>query len=414
MYFVNTYRWDYPQLAALVAPRPLLISNTDKDGIFPLEGVARTHALVRKIYQLHGAEKNLGLQITEGPHLDTQELHTHAFVWFDRFLMGERRPIDSRAPKLFEPEELKVFDKLPEDQLNTTIHDTFVPTAKLEVPADAEAWKKMRDATLAALNEKVFRDLGNATVVGDTFTTMHEGVRIFAQRVTQRAKTNEGRRSALPAFPMIGLAPPENVAREKVSITVLDDKGWEELWCALAPVLDKFAPEYPRPAAKSDKLPALISEVRDRRHEMLFIVPRGRGPTALKRDDKKEIQVRRRFMLLGQTPEAIAIAEVAALIKPFPVIAEGDAAVTALYAALRAKPAVNLVLRNPPASHRDGPDLLNVMRITDLPMVAAMVAERGSVTIETTDPKPWQLTKDIAAKLGWGADKVVIRAPAAK
>jgi hypothetical protein len=47
-------------------------------------------------------------------------------------------------------------------------------------------------------------------------------------------------------------------------------------------------------------------------------------------------------------------------------------------------------------------------------MIAAMVAERGSVTIETTDPKPWQLTKDIAAKLGWGADKVVIRAPAAK
>ena len=39
MYMVNTYRWDYPQVAALVAPRPLLISNTDSDGIFPLDGV---------------------------------------------------------------------------------------------------------------------------------------------------------------------------------------------------------------------------------------------------------------------------------------------------------------------------------------------------------------------------------------
>ena len=31
MFMVNTYRWDYPQVAALVAPRPLLIANTDSD-----------------------------------------------------------------------------------------------------------------------------------------------------------------------------------------------------------------------------------------------------------------------------------------------------------------------------------------------------------------------------------------------
>ena len=41
MYFANTYGWDYPQVAALVAPRPLLISNTDRDSIFPLGGVVR-------------------------------------------------------------------------------------------------------------------------------------------------------------------------------------------------------------------------------------------------------------------------------------------------------------------------------------------------------------------------------------
>ena len=36
MFHINTFRWDYPIIAALVAPRPLLISNTDKDRIFPL------------------------------------------------------------------------------------------------------------------------------------------------------------------------------------------------------------------------------------------------------------------------------------------------------------------------------------------------------------------------------------------
>ena len=35
MFHVNTYRWDFGQVAALVAPRPLLILNTDDDRIFP-------------------------------------------------------------------------------------------------------------------------------------------------------------------------------------------------------------------------------------------------------------------------------------------------------------------------------------------------------------------------------------------
>src|SRR5688572_16902046 len=74
MFFVNTHRWDYPTVAALVAPRPLLIANSDKDTIFPLDGVQRLHAQVRNIYRLYGAEDKLGLLITEGPHKDTQDL----------------------------------------------------------------------------------------------------------------------------------------------------------------------------------------------------------------------------------------------------------------------------------------------------------------------------------------------------
>ncbi|TXT22186.1 MAG: hypothetical protein FD138_3656 [Planctomycetota bacterium] len=49
MFCLNTYRWDYPLVAALVAPRPLLISNTDRDGIFPLDGVYRTYSKVRRL-----------------------------------------------------------------------------------------------------------------------------------------------------------------------------------------------------------------------------------------------------------------------------------------------------------------------------------------------------------------------------
>src|SRR6185369_5788589 len=113
MFLANTYRWDYPQLAAMVAPRPLLIGNSDKDSIFPLDGVVRLHAKVRHIYELYGAADKLGLTITEGPHKDTQELQVPALHWFNRFLKGEDPPIDTVARPMLQPEQLRVFKKLP-------------------------------------------------------------------------------------------------------------------------------------------------------------------------------------------------------------------------------------------------------------------------------------------------------------
>src|SRR6266487_4276992 len=65
MFMVNTYGWDFPIVAALIAPRPLLICNSDKDTIFPLDGVTRLHEKVRHIYDLYGATDKLGLLITE-------------------------------------------------------------------------------------------------------------------------------------------------------------------------------------------------------------------------------------------------------------------------------------------------------------------------------------------------------------
>jgi hypothetical protein len=103
MYHVNTYGWDFAQIAALVAPRPLLILNTDDDGIFPLDGVNRLFTKVRRIYELHGKKSSLGLVITPGGHGDSQELRVPAFNWFNKHLKGESTLIDKAAIKLFKP-----------------------------------------------------------------------------------------------------------------------------------------------------------------------------------------------------------------------------------------------------------------------------------------------------------------------
>jgi hypothetical protein len=130
MYMVNSHRWDFAQVAALVAPRPLLISNTDKDSIFPLDGVVDVYTKTKRIYDLLGASNKIGLHITEGPHKDTQELRVHAFRWLNRWLKNDDSLITIPAEKLFTLEELRVFKELPADEIVTRIHETFVPRAE--------------------------------------------------------------------------------------------------------------------------------------------------------------------------------------------------------------------------------------------------------------------------------------------
>lgn len=57
MFMNNFHRWDFDKLAALSAPRPLLISNTDKDDIFPLGGVMRIYNSTRRLYALYWVRK---------------------------------------------------------------------------------------------------------------------------------------------------------------------------------------------------------------------------------------------------------------------------------------------------------------------------------------------------------------------
>ncbi len=140
-----------------MAPRPLLISNSDKDWIFPLDGVLDVHRKVRRIYKLLDGEDKLGLQITEGLHRDTQELRVHAFRWFNRFLKEDDSLIRVPAEPLIEPSALRVFDTLPEDERTSVIHETFVPASDPpEVPASREDWERQKASWMEALRTKVF------------------------------------------------------------------------------------------------------------------------------------------------------------------------------------------------------------------------------------------------------------------
>ncbi|MCS6852794.1 MAG: prolyl oligopeptidase family serine peptidase [Gemmataceae bacterium] len=414
MFMVNTYRWDYAQVAALVAPRPLLITNTDKDRIFPLEGVQRLHQKVRHIYRLYKADDRLGLQISEGPHWDVVELQVAAFRWFNRFLKKEDPPIEQAARKFFEPPQLRVFSALPADQLNTRIHETFVPAAQPRLPADAADWARLRDGWLSQLRERSFR--GWPTQADDldvqqAFTAEHQGLRLTAYDFTSQQPFR---------LRLYVLRRADDAKDELVVLNVLDDREWKKFlaWARVG-FADRLQDE-PLPEADPKEYEGTTRMLRKFRWAMAYVAPRGVGPTAFDPNEKKQTQIRRRFMLLGQTLEGMQTWDVRRAVQALrtidqlrdvPLWLQGHRhmAGVALYASLFEPDIKRLDLWELPRSHHQGPDYLNVLRFLDVPQAVALAAERSAVRLYQANAEGWSYATDVAAKLGWEPKRIQVR-----
>jgi dienelactone hydrolase len=420
MYFFNTYRWDYAQLAALVAPRPLLISNTDKDHHFALEGVVNVHEKVRRIYRLYGAEKNLGLQITEGPHADTQELHLHAFRWFNRFLKNDTSPIEKVAVKFFKPADLRVFDRLPADQINTTIQETFVPAAPApSVPESAAAWQTQRDAWLAGLREKVFRGWPEGATAPVKALELVvdaelEGIRLlgfdFVSEDSIKLRLYLTYRGGL-----------QRADLDLVVLNVLDQPGWLKWLAMMRPAFAEQLQDESLPPEDRAEFDSLRKLFQSNKWGMAWVAPRGIGPTAWDQSPGKQRHIRRRFQVLGQTLDGMRVWDVRRAVQGVRVLdglaqtplwlqGDGEMAGIALYASLFEPNIARLDLWQLPPTHRNGPDLMNVQRVLDLPAAVALTAERSKIRMYGVTPTDWEYPQKVAQQLGWPADRIQIRA----
>ncbi len=382
MFMVNTYRWDYAKVAALVAPRPLLISNSDKDPIFPLDGVVDVYTQVQRIYDLYGAKSKLGLNITEGPHRDTQELRVHAFHWFNRYLKNDESLIEKVATPYFETAELKVFDALPEDERVTTIQESFVPHASSDgMPQSESKFKTLSESWLKSLREKCFR--GWPALDAEP---LRVNVIASAQRDSCRVRAIEYASQSpydLTMFVVERLQADSTVDDEAAAnVNVLDQQSWNDVAPAFAFMFPKIVTvaEADESAWKSlhASLPGAVN---------VFVAPRGVGLTQWSTDETTRRHIRRRFMLLGQTAASMQIfdvrralqatAEIDALRgRPRRLTATGDAAVWALYASLFEDHIADLTLIDLPARNRNAPDILNVSRYVEMPQVVMMAADR--------------------------------------
>lgn len=306
MFMVNTYRWDYDKLAALVAPRPLCIANTDKDGIFPIDGVFKIYQSTRRIYKLLNAEKNIGIQIAEGPHADTQPLNTGEFHWMTRFLQGAElmSTLDAPAVKSIPMEKLRVFNELPTDERNTKIDESFVAkAAEAKVPENAEQWKGMRDGWMKALREKclpdyVLSESPFATVEkqesNESLTMLKTG---FGGTESINLRTQKLERSRVAGKDIFGPDPwplawvgldvwivlradLKHQDLELIVLNVLDENGWQDFANTYAHKFPKLFPESIKTQPDDKAFESEKKMFENFKWGMAYVCPRGIGPSA--------------------------------------------------------------------------------------------------------------------------------------
>ncbi|MFL2869570.1 MAG: alpha/beta hydrolase family protein [Pirellulaceae bacterium] len=420
MFMVNTYQWDYPMVAALVAPRPLLISNTDNDGIFPLDGVYRTFVKTKQVYDLLGAGDQISLHITAGPHKDTQELRVHAFRWFNHYLKNDDSLIEKAAHKYFEPDELQVFQNgNPDGELNTSISHSFVKQADTaNVPSTEDELREFATVTKDTLLKKSFRAWPAKPVdlnVRKVHTAIVQDLEMSAYDFTSQL----GIELRLYTVHRQGL--------EQAKLTMIHAQS-ESDW-------NDFLVFYGEPFGKTDALneetiPSKAIETipnfekfRDAALKddvvWAYLTPRGIGRTAWNQDSFKQTQIKRRFYLLGESLKGMQILDIRRGVQTLRTLdvcqtskvylgGMHEMAGVVIYAGLFEAPD-HIGISQLPDDYDDGPALLNSSRFVSFDEVIAAAGQQSRLVLPDIESEKLPFTRAVAKQLNWDKKRIHLK-----
>lgn len=358
MFLHNTYQWDWTTIAALVAPRPMLFANSDKDPIFPMDANRRVMAKLRKIYGMYGADKAVQEHVSPGGHDYRPDLRKAIFHFFNVHL--KRMPTavveDSAKYTPLKGRELRVFpeDKdLPKDAINHRIDETFIPQAKVALPEKGkfDEWKK---GMIAKLREQSFRQFPNPLPIAKDLGRRGP--------INYYYSSEEGIEFAVGGI----VSDPQG---KGVTLVVLTEDNFATLkmWC------ERFDSDNDR----------FIGLTGCRSEELIEKSP----PNYLQRS----------HALLGSKMDAGRVLDVAGYARlatqnkknkneRFRVAGRGQDGILAAYAALFEPSIKEVVVVNPPKSHKEGPHFLNVLRVLDIPEALGLLAPMPLTIIGGMDP----------------------------
>jgi dienelactone hydrolase len=358
MFLINTYQWQWTTIAALVAPRPLLFANSDEDKIFPMSGNRRIIARLRKLYGWYGKPDLVDEYVSHGGHEDRPDLRVAACAWINKHLRGDNGPVGEVNAAPLPGKELRVFPEdrdVPADALNGKIDETFVPKAEVKLPEKGmfAEWKKgllkeLREKSFRCFPERIPVPIGPTAEVSEgqtTYLTPRTHSEIDVSLVASSSKQEDPMRGTL-----IVLGPEEHPGSD--------------------------TPEWAVPFVGKERV--------------YLLHPRGRWTTK-----SPPNYVERAHALLGQTADEGRVWDIASTMRllaendeahrPWRVMGKGKAGILAAYAALIEQDFSEVIVVDPPASHRDGPIFLNVLRVLDIPVALGMLAPRPLTLVHARD-----------------------------
>lgn len=77
---------DYPHIASVACPKPMLFFNGEKDKLFPLKGVLDAYDEMRKVWESQGVGNKLITRIWDTPHVFNEEMQSEVLKFFQREL----------------------------------------------------------------------------------------------------------------------------------------------------------------------------------------------------------------------------------------------------------------------------------------------------------------------------------------
>jgi cephalosporin-C deacetylase-like acetyl esterase len=391
---INTYRQDFMDIGALIAPRPLLICQADRDGLNRIESVRDLYHQIENIYKLYDAGDHIGLVETPGGHSYHKISRERIFSFFMEHLMGkkvspgEAGDIDDSPESLLTENELRVYaDGPPADDRTKTIQDSFVKLPPAPVISDKAALIAFRDSVRNFLKTRTFGAFPDKEPSFDT---------VLEYRTLDGGKFGE----EIFSF------------RSEPGWRLKVDIHWEHRTDSLNPLLIILR-NYDEERWASEAFATGISRGRN----IAFFETRGVGEFGW----APELQwhVRRAAAWTGRTLASMQVYDLLRCIEfcrtlpgvdpgKISIAARDEMGVVALYTALMDGKCESVILKNPPET-QDQPgnpngkdsatEMLNCLRITDVYQLPAFLSPAKTIFAGDVPPA-YRWSENVLKHLG--------------
>lgn len=369
IYYPNIFQEDFSIVGALIAPRPLKIISAQRDPMFPPAGYNAIYEKLKTVYALYGAGKKLAAFDQDTGHQDNVPLRAQTAIYIQQWLKGDFSPYEEAAIAPAPEAQLACLSVPPGNEVNSQVHNQFVTVPPLREWKSVPAWHARRKQLLSDLKEKVFRAFPasygpyNAVRKPDTDTWANQYADVFDLTFSSESLVRVSGLLFQPKGP------------KKPRPVLIYVKGRRD---SISPV-------------DFDELLPLLGEF-----DILVLRPRA---TDFSIADRRWVTLERTSALLGATIESMQVWDImravdymATELKVDPasisLYGKGEMGILALYAAILDSRPGRVILSQPPLTHWSGPPLLNVLRVTDIPEAAALLAPRELVFLTPTGQSP--------------------------